>query len=744
MPAVLKDPADASKPVTAKSTPSSTAPENPFSVGLNSIVSSRRDTKANVSATPTVTAPAVAAAPQSSGNISSHVPASIDATIIDSTPGSAQTAAAPVSDKQELSRDEQDRRRSAMIRFQAADAMMRSGDFTRAIATLQMGDNSGDDPRSLGNRYLLSIAQQKAGREAESQETLNQLSAALQIKLAADPADSTAAISVAAQDVVALRSLNDTVQLARAANFVSKDKYAEAIEPLQLYLTTASRDARTEQALSTLAICLMRTNRIEDAQRALGELQKQYPQSKQVPLTAAQIADAAYDAGQFKVAADLFASLATSGGPPEIVAKGLAGIGWCRYQLGDFEGANFAMEQFLEKFPTDGAAPETALMRGQALEKLKQDDQAAIVYRQALKRYPQTKQMPQLLLAAARLYDRIGQDEEAVPIYDRVIHEFPKSPDVDAVLYDLAWSLRDLGRANDSDKVFRKLCDEHPTSKFYGDSTYRLAERASQHSENDAARGLLAPLLAKEDCPPDVREHALYLMAQMAIGEEKWSTAEPFLTQLVHAFPDGKLCVPAQFWLAEVAFRSGDYSAAQERFDAVAPRVADHSEPWMAIIPLRRAQILAGQKQWSAVRTMAETVAQDYPKFDRLFEADYVIGRSLAADEKFDDARAAFTRVIQSASGGKTETAAMAQSRIADTYFQQEDYQAARCANLRVDTVYGFPHWQASALLQAARCYEKLGQEKDAGELYARVLQNYPQTEFVAEASRKLMETTRR
>ena len=269
--------------------------------------------------------------------------------------------------------------------------------------------------------------------------------------------------------------------------------------------------SRTEQAISTLAICLMRTNRIEDSQRALAELEKQYPQSKLVPTTVAQIADAAYDAGHFKLAADQFAALATSGSSPDIVAKGLAGIGWCRYQMGDFEGANFAMGQFLEKFPTDAAAPETALMRGQSLEKLKQDDQAAIVYRQALKRYPQTKQMPQLLLAAARLYDRIGQDEEAVPIYERVVREFPKNPDVDAVLYDLAWSLRDLGRANDSDKVFHVLCDEHPTSKYYGDATFRLAERASQHSENDAARALLAPLLAKEDCPPDVREHALVL-----------------------------------------------------------------------------------------------------------------------------------------------------------------------------------------------------------------------------------------
>jgi outer membrane protein assembly factor BamD (BamD/ComL family) len=46
--------------------------------------------------------------------------------------------------------------------------------------------------------------------------------------------------------------------------------------------------------------------------------------------------------------------------------------------------------------------------------------------------------------------------------------------------------------------------------------------------------------------------------------------------------------------------------------------------------------------------------------------------------------------------------------------------------------------------LQAAKCYERLGQPSDASELYTRLLQSYPQTEFVAEASKRLMNTTRK
>ena len=85
-----------------------------------------------------------------------------DKTAIESTPpavaSTSPAAAAPVNDELSPQRAEQNRRRSAIIRYQAADGMIRAGDYGRAISMLEMGDNSGDDPRSLANRYLLPIA----------------------------------------------------------------------------------------------------------------------------------------------------------------------------------------------------------------------------------------------------------------------------------------------------------------------------------------------------------------------------------------------------------------------------------------------------------------------------------------------------------------------------------------------------------------------------------------------------------
>ena len=371
------------------------------------------------------------------------------------------------------------------------------------------------------------------------------------------------------------------------------------------------------------------------------------------------------------------------------------------------------------------------------------DSAAANVYRQALAHYRDAPQVPALLAAAAHLHDRLGEDEEAIAMYQRLVREYPNNQEVDAALYGWAWALRDMGRGNESDKIFRQIYREHRDSRFWADATYRLAERASQHGNRAAAGELLRPLV-NGDCPPAVLEHALYLQAQMAITEHHWAEAEPPLKRLIDEFPKGELALAAEFWYAEIAYRTDDYDTAQKRFDQLAKHITGHNDRWTAIIPLRRAQLLFQQKHWTEARQLAETIARDFPDFDQQYEADCLIGRSLMAENTFDDARTAFTRVVHSTAGGKTETAAMAQWMIGDSYFQQENYTAALREYMRVEILYPYPHWQAAALLQAGKCYEKLGQKREAAELYARMMEKYPQTEFTADASQRLQATTTR
>ena len=75
---------------------------------------------------------------------------------------------------------------------------------------------------------------------------------------------------------------------------------------------------------------------------------------------------------------------------------------------------------------------------------------------------------------------------------------------------------------------------------------------------------------------------------------------------------------------------------------------------------------------------------------------------------------------------------------IGETYFHQENYEAALREYLRVEILYPYPRWQAAALLQAGKCQGSLDRWKDAVELYGRLIKAYPKTEFTEEAQRRL------
>ena len=74
--------------------------------------------------------------------------------------------------------------------------------------------------------------------------------------------------------------------------------------------------------------------------------------------------------------------------------------------------------------------------------------------------------------------------------------------------------------------------------------------------------------------------------------------------------------------------------------------------------------------------------------------------------------------MIRSPAGEKTETAAMAQWLIGETYFHQKNYEAALREYLKVDILYAYPAWQALALFEAAKCHELLSDYKQADECY--------------------------
>jgi TolA-binding protein len=235
-----------------------------------------------------------------------------------------------------------------------------------------------------------------------------------------------------------------------------------------------------------------------------------------------------------------------------------------------------------------------------------------------------------------------------------------------------------------------------------------------------------------------VLAHTLYLQGQIAAMEERWSEVAALMERLLEEAPESSLALAARYWAAEGYYRQHRYEEAGRRLSALAPLAEQTQEPWAAMVPLRQAQVLAHQKQWSEAYNLAAGIAQRWPEFRQQYEADYLIGRCLMAQARFQDAREAFERVVRSPAGGRTETAAMAQWMIGETFFHQKNYAEAIKAYYRVERLFPYPRWQAGALLQAGKCHEMRGEFAEAVQRYGQLLKDYPDTPFAEDAEQRL------
>jgi TolA-binding protein len=628
----------------------------------------------------------------------------------------------------------------SQARLGHARALYQGGHFAPAQALLEPlvaeAKSPDDASRQMPARYVLALAYQGSKRHADALKLLEGMAAS------------------------ASTQWKPKIELAQAASFIATEQFIPAATVLEAYLQTKPDGEYAARAVAQLAVCYAKSNRWDDARNAYRRLSRDGhstvaagndigksaggskaddagKSSESWLSTTHQLAEAALAAGQIHWATELYTALAADGNPPDYIVRGLSGLGWCQLESSEPEKAAATFDRLLEKYPDSQAAAEAAWARGQALERLKRFDGALASYQLIIDKDPSSKRFVEALLAAARLHDRLHQSGQAIELYQRFLADHSASPQIDAARYGFGWALRDAGRRAESDQQFQKVHDDFRASRFWNDATFRLAESAVADKRFDPAGKLLAELMAAQP-PTDMLAHVIYLQGELAAGRQRWDECEARMDQVAHDFADSPLGLPAAYWVAEAEYRQGKYDSAGKRLAVLSGRVAGHNDPWLAMIPLRRAQVMAQQRQWSEAQAIALHIQRDFPNFAQQYEVDYLLGRALAAQADFEGARREYQQVIRSATGGKTETAAMAQWMIGESYFHQENYDAALREYLRVEILYAFPRWQAAALLQAGKCQELLGRRKEAAELYARLIKAYPNTEFTEEGTRRL------
>lgn len=541
------------------------------------------------------------------------------------------------------------------------------------------------------------------------------------------------------------------VSAAEASANVSLGNYRDAIPALQQYLQVRSNDYDAPRYLELLSQCQIMEKQSPAAQRTIEELRKLDPDEvggEEVILKIEQrLAVLAAKQKEKELARTLYTWLTFRDNPQ--VYKDFGEDGLARLDAGKppVDGENVA-----DSAPISGRAEEQAafglFQAGIREEQLGDNEKALGSFVSVYTNYASTPEAPKALLAAGRILDRGQKDAEAAKLLRRLVSEYAQFPQIDLAWYRLGWTLVESGDLNGGQDAFREIVDEYRDSTLWADAAYRVAEFESAVNRRDEANRLLDEILRdseKTDNPTRLLDHVLYLRAQNALQDQKWTVVESLAAQLLKDTPDSPLKLSAQYLAAEAAYKNRDWEKAHQRFTALARDASGRNESWLPIAPLRLAQIMAwnakSSADWQDTLEAADDIQRRFPNFDRMHEVDYLMGRCQVQLGNFTAARKHFENVIALDDGNRGEAAAMSQWMIGETYFRQgkmpENYEKAINAYDKVRT-YRHAHWQALALLQIGKCYLQLGNSEKADRALKTLIAEFPSSPYKADAEKLL------
>ncbi|HUG89192.1 MAG TPA: tetratricopeptide repeat protein [Planctomycetaceae bacterium] len=530
-----------------------------------------------------------------------------------------------------------------------------------------------------------------------------------------------------------------------------------AVRLLSRYLELQPDASQAELALADRALAYAHLGDRTNANLDLKTLADRYPRS---PLSAErthEVAELVYDQGTYDWAAELFESLVRRGRDSRFYPVGLSGEAWSLYHLQKFEQAAAGFDRYVREFPDDpDRSAEAAYMRGQALEKAARLDEAAAAYLAAFEKYGPARpanaagadQDPPHRFAylaglqAARVNGRRNDAAAADAAYSKLLERFPRPQNLDKLLDEWALVNLEAGRFDRSDEIFRRLVREAGTSDLADNARMSLAESDFIAGRIEPARKAFQDLIASPASDAGVRERSLFQLIEIGAETQNWKDVRETAARLRQEFPESKYAWDAAFRTAEAELSARQYATARDlllELKALHGDSAVGQARWFPGVYVLLAEAHVQLKQYDAVKAVVDELAARHADEPALHQAHEILGRSYKNQALFNEARAAFQKVLDDPHSRGTETAAKAQLMIAETWWNQQKYDLAQREYLKVYHLHTkHPAWQAPALLQAALCDEQLGHWQNAIDAYEELIRKFPRTEPAAKAADRL------
>ncbi len=552
----------------------------------------------------------------------------------------------------------------------------------------------------------------------------------------------------------------------QADSYYQTKKYDSAADSIATYISRFSTGRQMARALSLQALIAESRNETEVARSALQRLTTEFPDHPLARLTVQQMAKAAESRGDWVTAGRLYESAYESEKVPEQKAYALRDVAWCAYNRKEYATAAGIYARVVSEFPSQNPGLECRYYQADCLKRIDQLPAAIDVFRKIFESFPADKpvetgdenQLPveyyyKAGLQVARLYDQAGQGAESDAAYETLLKRFPKPADLDRRLDDWAKMNYHWARTNDdqsrferADSIWKRLVKEVPLSPLVNNARLSLAESDLLAGRFEEARATFEDLAESASSNDETKELALYQLLVLAVERQRWPDVRTTGKRLVAKFPESQyryyaVYSEAESYLAATKPDEQDLRIAREKLEFLRDRMTDDAvskSEWADRVWVLLAEVNFREKKYQDVVTIAEDLKHRKPQSPFIYQTEEIVGRSYKQIPKFDEARAAFQRVLKDPVAYRTETAAKAQFLIGETWFLQQKWDAAATEYQFVYSNYKFPEWQAAALVSAGKCDEEQNEWKFAVETYKRVIKEFPGTIVIDEAKRRL------
>jgi TolA-binding protein len=439
-----------------------------------------------------------------------------------------------------------------------------------------------------------------------------------------------------------------------------------------------------------------------------------------------RIADLAQKLGNVELSIANYKVLAQSAALPDSKARALLAIGRFYQAKGEIAQADDHYSQVLQR-PELSAFHDAARLGSLSLQLSAEGGEAAILgLRQIADKSPPSTSSAAAAFQLAQYYYKHGEFDSAVAMYDRVLALSTEPALLPYAYMGAANSLYQLGRKDEARQKLEQYIEQFPadpnwTQQVYQFIRWQLAVGDSASAEHWLerlhdigfatngeeivwlrARSLLGRVNRQFNVAADALRSAILLSAE----EEKFELQKELLAVLLEGGEVAAIDTELAGWID--AYKQSDMLEYQVFFE------------------VKRFELLAQRRDWSTAAPLVLAWLKGH--VDHAQKPDVLLVRAQCeiGTARIEDARATLNDEVFKSATTADRLKAQAMWLIGETYFLQKDYVAAVGAYSSVVQNFQDVKWKSLAMLQAGKCYEIVGQNQDAIQLYEEALKLSP------------------